>query len=125
MNETPKSPEDSGSGGSPLARRVDRLEEDMTEIKTLLREQQRILIDIQVKLATMDGRITGLESRFTGLEGRMTGLEGRMTRLEAQFAGLDAKISALPSTWTILGLVFTTWAIGSGILIFAMNFFRP
>ena len=99
-----KPPGGSGSNDPTLGQRVDRLEDDVTEIKMLLRDQQRVLTDIQVKLGTIDGRITGLEGRI---------------------AGLDAKISALPSTWTILGIVFTTWAPGSGILIFAMNFVRP
>jgi hypothetical protein len=69
----------------------------MKEVRTLLREQQRVLTDIQVKLAAIDGRMIGLE----------------------------AKLNAIPTTWTLLGIIFTTWALGSGILIFAMNFVRP
>lgn len=80
-----------------LGHRVDRLEEDVREIKTLLRDQSRVLTDIQIKLGSIEGRIASLENR----------------------------IGALPTTWTILSIVFTTWALGSGILIFAMNFIRP
>lgn len=76
----------------------------MKEVKSLLRDQSRTLTDIQVKLALIDGRITGIDGRI---------------------AGIEARIGALPTTWTILGIVFTTWAIGSGILILAMNFVRP
>ena len=69
----------------------------MKEVRILLREQQRVLTDIQVKLAAIDGRMIGLEG----------------------------KLNAIPTTWTLLGIIFTTWALGSGILIFAMNFVRP
>ena len=47
----------------------------------------------------------------------MAELKGRMTAIEA-------KMGALPSTFTLLTIVFTTWALGSGILIFAINLLR-
>jgi hypothetical protein len=39
--------------------------------------------------------------------------------IEGKFTGLEGRIGLLPSTWTILGIVFTTWGIGSG-LVFAI-----
>ena len=35
--------------------------------------------------------------------------------LEGKVGGLEGRLAALPTTWTILGIVFSTWAIGSGI----------
>lgn len=47
-----------------------------------------------------------------------------LAELKGRLAGVEGRLSALPSTWTLLGIVFTTWALGSGILIFALNFPR-
>jgi hypothetical protein len=68
------------------------------------------VIEIKIGVAKLDGRFEKIDGRFAGLEGRL--------------GGLDTRISGLPTTWTILGIVFTTWAVGSGILIFAMNFLK-
>lgn len=102
-----------GSGAGPagvgpedpmLEARVARLEEDMKEVKSTLKSIEARLGSIELTLAKMDGRISGLEGRIVGL---------------------DAKVGSLPTTWTILGIVFTTWALGSGVLIFALNFLQP
>ena len=104
-----------------LEQRVGRLEADVSEIKGLLKDQGRTLGDMQLTLVKLDGKLSGMESK---LEGRIIGLEGRIAGLDGRLAGTNDRISALPTTWTILGIVFTTWAVGSGILIFAMNFLK-
>ena len=86
-----------------IEHRVARLEDDMKDVKTSLR--------------AVDTRLGAMEVLLARIEGRLSGIEGRL-------AGMDSRIGSFPTTWTILGIVFTTWALGSGILIFAMNFLR-
>jgi hypothetical protein len=74
---------------------MERLERKITEI-LLTGAKQEDLRKVQLELAEVKGR----------------------------FSGLEARIGVLPSTWTPLGIVFTTWALGSGILIFALNVLR-
>ncbi|WP_428990531.1 hypothetical protein [Methylocapsa aurea] len=101
----------SGGGDGPedpmFEQRVARVESDISEIKSLLKE-------LSADVKGLGGRFTKMEIDIAKIDGRFTGLDGRMS-------GLDARIAGLPSTWTMLGIVFTTWALGSGILIFAMN----
>ena len=80
---------------SRLERILERLEPRITEI-LLTGAKQSDIQRVQVDLADVKGRM----------------------------AALEAKISALPSTFAILTIVFTTWALGSGILIFALNILR-
>jgi len=47
-----------------------------------------------------------------------------LAELKGRLVGLDSRVAALPSVWTILTIVFTTWALGSGLLIFALNVLR-
>lgn len=93
-----------GDGGGPgdpmLDERVAKLESDMSDIKASL-------VKIDAKLDKLD----------FGLNGKIAAIDGRLS-------GMDHRFAALPSTWTMLGIVFTTWALGSGILIFAMNFLK-
>ncbi len=65
------------------------------------------LTEIKVTLANLDAK----------LDGKLTGIEGHL-------AGIGHRFASLPTTWAMLGIVFTTWALGSGILIFAMNFLK-
>ena len=74
--------------------------------------------EVKATLKSIETRSTSIEVSNAEIKGGIVGLEGRI-------AGLDAKIGALPTTWTLLGIVFTTWALGSGILILAMNYARP
>ena len=95
-----------GDGGGPedpaLEQRVSRLERVLERLEPRITEilltgaKQSDIHKVQVDLAEVKGRMSALE----------------------------AKISALPTTITILTIVFTTWALGSGILIFALNFLR-
>jgi hypothetical protein len=61
--------------------------------------------------------LESIEISVTEMKGHLTGIEGRLS-------GIDARFGSLPTTWTILTITFITWAIGSGILIFALNVLR-
>lgn len=141
--------EDEGGTGAPeggmLEQRVAVLEADVGTIKGILERLEPKISEIlltgakqadlhktQLDVAELKGRITGLEDRFdgkfarfggklSGVDGKISGIEAKFSGLDAKFSGLDARIALLPSTWTILGIVFTTWALGSGILIFALT----
>ena len=51
-------------------------------------------------------------------------IDGRLTGIDGCLSGISDRFASLPTVWTMLGIVFTTWALGSGILIFAMNYLR-
>jgi hypothetical protein len=88
----------SGGGGPEdpmLEQRVARLEEDIKDIKASLRS----------------------------IENKLNSLAELIAQIKGQLSGYDARFASLPTTWTLLGIIFTTWALGSGILIFAMNLF--
>jgi hypothetical protein len=100
-------PEKGGSGGDgpedpPLERRVLRLEHILERLEPRITEilltgaKQSDVQKVHVDLAELKGRM----------------------------AAVEAKVGALPSTFVILTIVFTTWALGSGILIFALNLLR-
>lgn len=111
----------SGGGDGPedpmLEQRVARLESVVSEIKDLLQAQRQDITEIKIALGRIEGKFEKVSGQFEKVDGRFAGLDGRLS-------GLDARIAGLPSTWTMLGIVFTTWALGSGILIFAMNFLK-
>lgn len=86
-----------------LEQRVARLRSDLAEIKTLLK---------------------GLSNDIKGLVEVFADVKGRLAKMDGELSGIGHRFAALPSTWTMLAIVFTTWALGSGILIFAMNFLK-
>ena len=84
-----------------------------------------------------------IEKRVEALEARSERMEQSLQRLELSFARVEARLGSLatkedvaalsgkfgsdiaeikgkisnsPTTWTLLGIVFSTWAIGSGIV---------
>ncbi len=71
---------------------------------------------IEVLLAEIKGQLSQAPkgSDFISVRADIAEIKGRLS-------GIDARFSSLPTTWTLLGIVFTTWALGSGILIFALN----
>jgi hypothetical protein len=80
---------------------LERLEPKIVEI-ALTGAKQADIQKLQQDLSQVKGSVAALEGRFAGLEGR--------------FSGLDARLGSLPTIWSILTIVFTTWAIGSGIV---------
>jgi hypothetical protein len=114
-----KAENDGGGGGSvpegSMEQRVAKLEGDVSRIAALLERLEPKITEIlltgakQADLARTQLDIADIKGRSVGVDGRMAGLEGRI-------AGLGDKIASLPTTWTILGIVFSTWAIGSSIV---------
>jgi hypothetical protein len=96
----------SSAGGPPddpmLEQRVDRLE--------------RMPAALEPKITEI--LLTGAKSSDVGK------VQIDIAELKGRFEAVKEKVSALPSTFTILTIVFTTWALGSGILIFALNLLR-
>ena len=85
----------------------------------------------------MEDRVSRLERMLERLEPRITEIlltgaksvdvykvQVEVAELKGRMSAVEAKVGALPSTFTILTIVFTTWALGSGILIFALNLLR-
>ena len=129
---------------------LERLEPKINEI-LLTGAKQADLHRTQVDVAELKGRMVALEEKLGGritqvdgriaqveekLNGRISQVEeklgarisqveerlsGRMASIEGRMSGLYARVSMLPTIWTQLGLVFTTWAIGSGLLIFLLT----
>lgn len=100
----------SSDGGGPdpfdlLERRVGALESDVKDIKASLTRMEISLASAAVTLAQMPKM-----SDFASLR--------------AEIAEVRGKLSSLPTTWAILGIVFTTWGIGSGIVFAIARFAR-
>ena len=106
----------SGPEDPMLEQRVANLETDMKRVLGILVELQPKITETLLTGAKQ-ADIHKLQLDVAEMKGRITGVEGRIS-------GLDSRIGALPTTWTMLAIVFTTWAIGSGILLFAINVLR-
>lgn len=120
-------------GGGPedpmLDARVGRLEEKVDRIEALL---------LRLEPKITEALLTGAKQTDLGkLQLQMTELQGgvakqvdlqkvqtELAEVKGKISGVEARFSSLPTTWTMLGIVFTTWALGSGILIFAMNYLK-
>lgn len=120
-------------GGGPedpmLEARVGKLDEKVDRIETiLLRLEAKIAETLltgakQADLNKLQLQVT--EIAMTGA--KQTDLHKAQTDLaevKGRISGVEARFSSLPTTWAMLGIVFTTWALGSGILIFAMNYLK-
>jgi chromosome segregation ATPase len=132
-------PKGRGGGSGPedpmLERRVDTLEADMKDVKSSLSR-------IEVTLARIDGTVSQMPkaSDFARLSSEIAEVDKRLSsqiaevdkRLSSQIAEvkislggeiaeLKGRVSTLPTVWTQLSIVFATWGIGSGILIFALT----
>jgi hypothetical protein len=107
----PFPPGSSGSAGGSgpedpmLERRVDLLEE---------------------KFARMDAKLSGIELALAEIKGQLAQLPKATdyAALRADIGDIKGRLGHLPTVWTILTITFTTWAIGSGILIFALNILK-
>jgi uncharacterized coiled-coil protein SlyX len=125
---------------------LERLEPKINEI-LLTGAKQADLHRTQVDVAELKGRLVATEEKLTGrmtaledkLTGRMTALEeklaskitvveekpvGRISGVEGRMSGLESRVAALPSAYLQLGLIFTTWGIGSGIVFSIAKFAR-
>ena len=124
---------DAPHGGDPedpmLEQRVAKLEEKADRIEAIL---QRLEPKITEALLTgaKQAEVSKLQLQLTELQGSaarqvdLQKVQTEVAEIKGKIAGVEARISALPTTWTMLSIVFTTWALGSGILIFAMNYLK-
>jgi hypothetical protein len=130
-----------GDGGGPedpmLEQRVGKLEEKVDRIEAILTRLEPKIMEILhtgakqsadiVELKTSGAKqvdLTKLQADAAEIKNKLPVIDGRFTGLDGRLSGLSDRIGSLPSVWTMLGIVFTTWALGSGILIFAMNYLR-
>jgi hypothetical protein len=51
-------------------------------------------------------------------------IERSLAEIESYLTDIDTHFASLPTIWTLLTITFATWAIGSGILIFAFEVLR-
>ncbi|WP_442755122.1 hypothetical protein ACNHKD_00220 [Methylocystis sp. JAN1] len=112
-----------------LEARVGRLEEKVDRIEAIL---------LRLEPKNTEALLTGakqadlnkLQLQLTELQGSVAKqvdlqkVQSDLAEAKGKLSGVEARFSSLPTTWTMLGLVFTTWALGSGILIFAMNYLK-
>ncbi len=112
-----------------LDQRVTLFEEKFDRVEASLARFERAVSEIaltnakQADLHNVEIRVTELS--LTGArQADLVKLQLDVAEMKGRISGLDARIAALPTTWTLHGVVFTTWALGSGILIFAMNFLK-
>jgi hypothetical protein len=114
-------------GGGPedpmLEQRVGRLEEKVDGIEAIL-----VRLEPQIKEILLAGAkqadINKLQSEVVEIKNRQPLIDGRLAGIDGRLSGIGDRFASLPTVWTMLGIVFTTWALGSGILIFAMNYLR-
>ena len=69
-------------------------------------------------------RVARLEDDMKDVKTSLKSIELNLAKIDGRLSGIDARFASLPTTWTMLIIIFAAWGIGSGILIFAMNFLR-
>lgn len=98
-------------GGGPedpmLEQRVEALEANVSRIKDVVERLEPKIVEILTAGAKQDS-LHKTQLEVAELKGRLTGLAER--------------IAGLPTTLTILGIVFTTWGVGSGIVFTIAKF---
>ena len=130
----------SGSGSGPedpmLEPRVERLERILASLEPKINEilltgaKQADLQKLELKVAEIaatgakQADLHKLQLDVAEMKGRITGVEGRIGGVEAKISGLDSSVAKLPNVFTMLGLIVTTWGIGSAILVFAISVLR-
>ncbi|MDF3810342.1 MULTISPECIES: hypothetical protein [Rhodopseudomonas] len=72
----------------------------------------------------LEQRVARLEDDMKDVKTSLRSIELTLAKIEGHLTGIDARFASLPTTWTILTIIFATWGIGSGILIFALNVLR-
>ncbi len=106
-----------------LEEKVDRIEAILTRLEPKIMEILQIGAKQSADLQKVQIDVVEIKST-SAKQIDLNKLQADMAELKGRFSGFDARFSALPTTWTMLGIVFTTWALGSGILIFAMNYLK-
>ena len=114
---------------SRIAHAVDRAEnavtkEDLDHAVALMQASIRELrlelkLELEERIAGVEGRMTSLEGRMTVLEGRMTVLEGRIDDLEARLERMEQRVDAeaLRNEQRHRQLMLTVVGIGASVLV--------
>ncbi|WBJ99278.1 hypothetical protein [Methylocystis parvus] len=90
---------DGGGAEDPmLEQRVVRLEEKVDRIEAILMRLEPKITEIA---------LTGAKQHD------LHKTNADLAELKGKVAGVEARFSSLPTTWTMLGIVFTTWAPAS------------
>ena len=79
---------------SSWERRVERLEDDMADVKSTLRS----------------------------IEARLTAIEVATGEIKGRVAGLEMRLSAMPTTIQLVVMLITTWSVGVGIVFTVLRF---
>ena len=104
-------PTSGGPDDPMLDYRVQRLEDDLRDVKASLRA-------IEATLAEMSSRLAGIDGRLTGLEGRLAGIDARISSVEARF-------QYIPTTWQVITIMATLLIGLSGVIFATGNYLRP
>lgn len=125
-NVVPLFPDEDGDGGGPedpmLEARVGRLETDLAEIKSTLKDlradvrvQEKDLTEIKFTLAKLDAKLDG---KLGAIEGRLSGIEGRIGSVEGRF-------NQVPTIWNMFALIVTLLIGMAGLMFTAGKFLHP
>jgi hypothetical protein len=69
----------------------------------------------------LEQRVARLEDDMKDVKSSLKSIELSLAEIKGRLTGIDARFASLPTTSTMLTIVFATWGIGSGILFFALN----
>ncbi len=72
----------------------------------------------------LEARVGRLEDDMKEVKSSLKSIEISLAEIKGRLIGIDARFASLPTTWTMLTIIFATWGIGSGILIFSLNVLR-
>jgi archaellum component FlaC len=129
-------------GGDPeasmLEQRVAYLEDNMKDIKSSVHGIEVSVSEIAEKLAAMNGQFQKIDDRFEKIDLRLEKIDNRFEKIDGQFENvkgqfdvvnsnlrsIEIRFNYIPTVWMMLTLIFATWGIGSGILLFAVNVLR-
>lgn len=112
-----------------LEQRVGKLEEKVDRVEAILVRLEPKITEVLQTCAKQSDllklQLDVVEIKATSAkQSDLHKAQADIAEMKGRLGGVEARFSSLPTTWTMLGIVFTTWALGSGILIFAMNYLK-
>jgi hypothetical protein len=82
------------------------------------------VVKLEEKVDRIDEALKRLEPAIRDIAMSNKDIKESIYKFSLEQAEMKGKMSSFPTTWTILGIVFTTWAIGSGIVFAIAKFAR-
>jgi chaperonin cofactor prefoldin len=79
---------------------------------------------IDDRLEKIDDRLEKIDNRFEKIDGQFENVRGQFDVVNAHLRTIGIRFNYIPTVWMMLTLIFATWGIGSGILLFAVNVLR-